>query len=523
MEAAFVHSIPSPFCPSHLTRSSIICPRTIQTKRLLHNRRPFLTTACAKTDDARSVKSTPTAFTWSVGSSNREVPLESLQEAIARAATTFTVLNRTVSVAFIFIKSTFETAPGANMRSVIKTVKKTLAIKRLLSPDTQIFGCTSAHFVESDEQSSASVALAHFPVGTTLNTFHIDEQSESKIDWKQDRWYDLVGISPTTDNFMGIFLLQHPDYEQTEDLLSGLDFAYPGARKFGASAGKTNVLHEAYLFHTDDHVNQGLIGLAFSSPDVQVDVMVAQGARGVGPIVEVREVKNGNEITVVKEVNTATTTTAAPMTLLDMWSKTDQISYEDGVLAKKYLLFGVEVQKVVDLAVSSLQDDYKEKVAKESQQPIDMVIRKVVGFNEATKSLGIETKDVRLGSRAQFQIRDKQAAQAELQTLFNKMSLEASSKAMDGMSLMGAVLLVDLERGVNLFGDVMPDSDRALFFERFPVGLVMLSSNRQLGPLPSGGLFGEAGNTFSLSASALYISFYGRTGKAITEKDGART
>ncbi|PXF41251.1 hypothetical protein BWQ96_09011 [Gracilariopsis chorda] len=442
------------------------------------------------------------------------MPLDALQEALARAANTFSATQRTVSVVFVFLNSSFESTPASDMRRVGQTVKKTLAMRRLLTSNTKIFGCSSAHYVGPDKEPSVSVALAHFPGGTTLSTFHIDENNNFSIDWKQKQWHDIVGIPPDTEGQLQIFLLHHPEYEHMGELIAGLDFAYPGVRKFGASAGKTNALHDECLFHGDDRSRrEGVIGLAFSSPDVQIDVMVAQGARGVGPVLEVLEVKDGNEITRVKEVNTPGATIAPPMVLLDMWAKTDNISYDERLQARKYLLLGVEVPKVADLAISSLSPDRTKEEVPESQKPIDMVIRKVVGFNEATKSIGVDG-DVRLGSRVQFQIRDDEAARAELYSLFNKMSLEGSSKAMEGLSLMGALLLVDVERGANLFGDATPDADRALFADRFPVPLAVLTSDRQIGPLPAGGLLGAAGNTFSLSASALYITFFGRVSEA---------
>ncbi|KAI0567032.1 hypothetical protein FGB62_5g514 [Gracilaria domingensis] len=397
------------------------------------------------------------------------------------------------------------------MSRVVQTVKKTLAMKRLITPETKIFGSTSARYIESDQEASASVALAHFPEATELNTFYIDDQNDFDIDWKQNQWHDLVGIPPSADRHLHIFMLQHPDYEQMEDLLSGLDFSYPGVQKFGAAAGKTNALHESYLFHTNGSaMTQGVIGLAFSSPDVQMDVMVAQGARGVGPLLEVLEVKDGNEIVRVREVNTPGATVAPPMVLLDMWANTDNISFDDRMRAREYLLLGVEVSDIADMAQSSISGSRDKKKTPESQKPVEMVIRKVVGFNEATNSLGVEG-DVRLGARVRFQIRDDEAARAELNSLFNKMSLEASSKAMEGMSLMGALLLADSERGASLYGTAAPDADRVMFIDRFPVPLSVLASDRQIGPLPAGGLLGAAGNTFALSASALYVTFYGRT------------
>lgn len=517
--ASFVNTVPlksSRYGLSSLTS----CPR----KRKRVSAAPFPARMQAQADESTASTTTvPTTFTWAVGQSSRDGVLDAVAEAITRASPTLSRAGRTATVVFIFVRSTFSSSPGNDLRRVASIAKKALAMRRVLGKETIICGCTTSHYTNEEEDPSASVALVHFPEGTALSTFAVQNEDSLDLDWKQNQWHDFVGMPLATTEAaqMNILLLQHPDFDAMPELLSSLDFAYPGVRKLGASAGRSNPMHETYLFDTDGPVISGAIGLAFASPDVQVDVTVAQGARGVGPLLEVLEVRDGNEVTKVKEVNTPGVSVGPPMVLLDMWGKTDYISKEDREHARKYLLFGVEVPKVVDLAVSSTtkeSESTKEEIP-EAQKPIDMVIRKVVGFNEVTKSLGIEGEDVRLGSRVQFQIRDEEAARAELVSLFNKLMLEGSSKAMDGMSLMGNLLMVDSERGESLYGNVVADLDRAMYTERFPVPLALLTSERQIGPLPSGGLLGTAGNTFVLSASALYVSFYGRTGVPSDQTD----
>lgn len=474
------------------------------------------------------------ALTWAVGRSSEYKAVDAVKEAVARASGTIAREGVQVDLVVIFIKSRNENTPGDEIRRAMPMLKKTLAMRRVLKQDTIIFGCTTASYIESEDDPSVNVALAHFPAGTVIQPFSLSGEKSFDIDWSQKEWHDLVGVPPSTAGpsqtsastegseqpvgNLQLFLLEHPEFGKMRDLLSGLDFAYPGVRKFGGMAGRAHPLNKAYLFDSDGIQVEGVIGLALSSPDLQVDVTVAQGARGVGPLMEVVQVKDGNEICRVREVGTASAAEAAPMTLLDMWSSTDLISQEDRAYARRYLLFGVEVQTVADIAFSSMSTgaDKKEKGAKK-EEDVEMVIRKVVGFNEATKSLAVEGGDVRLGSRVQFQIRDEEAARSELILLFNKLMLEGSSKAMAGMSLMGALLLVDTERGANLYGNVTPDLDRALYTERFPVPMALLASERQIGPLPAGGLLGSAGDTFTLSASALYISFYGRTAQPSSE------
>lgn len=497
-------SPPLPLCPSHRHRT-LTRPAVIQTSP---SPSPVF-----RAIEVRAQSST--SLTYSVGRSSKPQFLDALKDAIVKASRSLALQKRVATLTIIFLKSNSESTPSNDLSRVIPVAKKTLAVHSVLARSTVFFGCTTAEHPGTDSPS-AIVTLVYFPEKTYLRPFYVDPGAFD-LDWTQQQWYNIIERSPVQSPQQTIMLLCHPDFEATADVLSSLDFAFPGVRKLGATAGHTNALDQVYLFNSDGSLTNGAIGLAMSSPHVQVDVTVAQGARGVGPVLEVVEVKNGNELTKVKEVGTATEAEGPPMTLLDMWAGTDAITQEDRAYAREYLLMGIEVPKVVDLAVSSVSSAKGRETGKsvdaedERRKPVEMVIRKVVGFDDDARSLAVQGGDVRLGSRVQFQIRDERAAEAELDTLFNRLILEGSSKAMDGMSLMGALLIVDSERGGNLYGDVAADMDRRMYEERFPVPLAMLTSEQQIGPLPSGGLLGTAGNCFLLSASALYVSLYGRT------------
>lgn len=536
---------------------SIVCPCVSSNNSLRHRsvtphkRASFL--AQAGPSDQSSPPPTPqtgATFTWSTGKSYTEAILDAVNEAARDAARPFVQQRITVTVAILFIKSTFGTNPKDYLSRVIPTLKRALAMQATLTVDTVFYGCTTGLFSSEDDDPTVTIALTYFPEGNFVRSVRIPGDTSS-VDWTQKQWHDLVRLpaapkqssdsfekTPRYPLYQYIFTLFHPDYaSNVGDLLDGMDFAYPNIRKVGGEAGKANALHKAALFDTDGDIAEGALLLVVASTHVQIDVSVAQGARAVGPLLEVLAVKDGgSEITSVREVTTSTQTSAAPMTLLDMWVKTDVVSLEDGRLARKYLLFGTEVQgggtNLATLAAEAVAKQGKskpepkakaEKKSKEREKvdpkQVAMLSRKVVGFNEATGSLGVEGGAVRVGSKAQFQIRDEEGARAELTSLFDRLMLEASSKVMDGMSLMGAILFVDSERGAALHGNVTPDLDREMYKERFPVPLAIMTSTGQIGPLPSGGLLGTPGDSFWLSASAVYISFYGRTSEAIRIDD----
>lgn len=488
----------------------------------------------------------------------------------------------------VFVSSTFESNRKDELRRVIPTVKRTLAMLQVLSPDTVFFGCTTgddispnpnSDGVNADSKVSATIAVAHLPAEAKIDVTHFAKRDDFSLDWRQSQWLEKLNFptsSTTTDNLNKEndnddnnnsssssssgsnnntndafqFVLYTPEFiDATYDLLKGLDFALPGTRKLGCAAGKVNPLHETQLFYSEvdtsksinsekDPMCQGALVITVHTQNTfTVDVSVAQGARPLGPLMEVLEVRDeGNEITVVKEVNTATETRAAPMQLLDMWVKTDIVSLDDGRLAAKYLLMGTEVETLYfnfpppskETTTTEQSKKSEDKSSSSSSPPLPspaeqdpvMLSRKVTGFNESRKSIGVEGDPVRLGTRVQFQIRDEQGATQELARLVDRLSLENSVRAADGLTLMGAIVLADAERGEALYGSDNADMDYRAYKERFMVPVAVVTSQGQIGPLPSGGLLMPGvGDSFMLSASTVYVSIYGQTGVPVTAED----
>lgn len=471
---------------------------------------------------------------WSVGESRLERVVDAVTEAASRAAVPLEQKGVVASVVFVFIRSRHAVeGVGDEMNRVVPVLKKALAMRRAFGENSIVCGCTMGLRPGLDDDTTVTVALAHLPGDAVLRSFRVDDKENVSLDWKQNDWHNFVGVAPSTAGVAGgsqigsasssrlekrmqFLLLQHPDYIGALDVLASLDFAYPQIPKAGAVAGRENPLQNAYIFNNDGAHQSGVLGLVIESSDFFFDVSVAQGARGVGPMVEVIEVKDGTEITKVKEVGTLSQAQGAPMQLLDMWGSVQHISDAEKERARKYLLFGLEVDKAADFAAWATKGAgaaAPENVNKEAEQ-IDMVVRKVVGFNELTKSLGVEGSTVRVGIRAQFQIRDELAACSELDYLLNRQHLEGSALSSEGMKLIGALLFLDSERGGNLYGKDNADADSEKYKSRFSVPISVVTCDGQIGPLPSGGLIGTAGNSFTLSASALYVSLYGRMSAA---------
>lgn len=515
-----------------------------------------------------------TPFTFSIGSSSLPTLQDAIPDAVRQAARPLALNRVRASLVLVFVRSAFEDNARDNVQNCLPSLKKALSFSGVIDASSVFFGCTTADAAATDRRAQGAetkitLALLHLPQPSALHVTHVRD-TEFSLDWRPSQWAEFlrppesiaaaaaaacsaaastVGTTPeTTAPPSGvppryIFLLYHPDFSpRLRDLLCGLDFALPGVRKLGCAAGRATPLHDAQLLCGGDGggaLDDGALLLqVWSGPSLQVDVSAAQGARGVGRLLEICELRDdGHEVARVRALADAAATEAAPMVLLDMWARTDVIAQEDARLAGKYLMLGTEVADAAGAALaeaaaaaaqkdagkqSSSTSEKEDREREERSRAVVLHSRRVVGFNDVTNSLAVEEgAPLRLGTRAQLQIRDEEAARGELSALFDRLALEASSKAMEGMSLMGGLLLVDSERGEALHGNINPDLDAVMYRERFGVPIVVVTSSGQIGPLPSGGLLGAAGDTFALSASAVYVSIYGRTHRApVMGEDG---
>ena len=84
----------------------------------------------------------------------------------------------------------------------------------------------------------------------------------------------------------GMLLLVDPGCGVVNDLIGGLDYAYPGLAKVGGIAGQHSAPHGSLLF--EDSVRGGAVGCLIRGA-WRLDPMVAQGCRPIGPVFEVEQ------------------------------------------------------------------------------------------------------------------------------------------------------------------------------------------------------------------------------------------
>lgn len=294
-----------------------------------------------------------------------------------------------------------------------------------------------------------SLTLAHLP-DVAIEAFHLLQQNFPDLDDPPERWTDLIGVFPEAQP--QFILLADPFSAGINDLLSGLDYAYPGSAKIGglASAGMGN--SGMSLFCNFKHYQEGTIGVALSGK-IAIETIVAQGCRPIGQPYRVTQ----GESNVVLEVQSEQANEMAeePQTpLVALQNLLKLLSLEDRQLAQHSLFVGLarnEFKQDLDLG--------------------DFLIRNLIGVDPRAGAIAIGDR-VRPGQRIQFHLRDATTSAEDLEMWLQQRCRPAS----------GALMFSCLGRGEGLYGQVNFESK---LFNRYfqDVALGGFFCNGEIGPV----------------------------------------
>jgi small ligand-binding sensory domain FIST len=297
------------------------------------------------------------------------------------------------------------------------------------------------------------MVAAHLP-GVVLSPFHLVPDQLPSPDAAPDEWVARVGVAPgQTPDFL---LLADPFSMAVDQMVEGLDYAFPGSVKVGGLASGARRAGEHALFINSQTEHEGAVGIALSG-NVIVDTVVAQGCRPVGRPLRVTKANRN----VLMELDGV-----APLQVLqEMY---EQLSLGDQELVQHSLFLG--------LAMDALKEDVG---------PGDFLIRNVVGTDAQQGAIVIGAM-LREGQTVQFHVRDADSSAQELQD-----RLREYQNVVRGPSPEGALLFSCTGRGQHLYG--RPDHDSELF-------------RGAVGPLPMAGFFcsGEIGPV----AGSTYLHAY---------------
>jgi small ligand-binding sensory domain FIST len=348
-------------------------------------------------------------------------------------------------VAFLFVSPQHR----LNYERIRESVLKDLQPRHLL-------GCSGGGIIgdgrEAEQTAAISLTAALLP-NVEIKGFRLEDGTLPDLDKGPSQWEDATGVAAKSHPH---FVLLADPYSmlRADELLQGLDFAYPHSAKIGGMASAANGPGQNVLFLDDQVYKSGAICLAFSG-ELCVDPLVAQGCRPIGKVMRIS--KSHRNILIELDKRKA----------LEVLSEIHAQSNEtDQQLIRTSLFLGV------------VTDPFKQ----EEPNAGDFLVRRLIGMDVDRGALAIAAM-LREGQTVQFHLFDAQAASDELSEILRGYSREHLNAA-KGESLppppRGALLFSCLGRGMQLYG--RPDHDTGEF-------------KAQIGEVPLGGFFcnGEIG------------------------------
>ena len=305
---------------------------------------------------------------------------------------------------------------------------------------------------ECEHEPALSVTLLHLP-GAELHPFHLDPDELPDLDGPAEPWRERLGSS--VDGTRSLLLLVDPSCGAINDLISGLDYAFPSASKLGGIAGQHSAPHPSLLF--EDRVCAGAVGCAIGGR-WRLEPVVAQGCRPIGPVLEVEQAQR-NVVLQVSRGEQRHSPVAALQQILTSLTPAEREKVQHS------LFLGVGHQDF------SLQATGAAGPAEDS---VPFLVRNLIGVDPRNGAVAVGDR-MRVGQKVQFQLRDADASRSESRQLLHRLAREHSQP------LIG-LLFACLGRGQGLYGQ--PDGDVSLCHEAFanlPISGVFC--NGEIGPI----------------------------------------
>lgn len=305
---------------------------------------------------------------------------------------------------------------------------------------------------ELEQEPALSVTLLHLP-GAHVHPFVLDGTNLPDLDGPADPWQLQVGAAG--GGFHSMLLLVDPTCQAINDLINGLDYAYPEAVKVGGLAAAHSAPHGSLL--SGSAVHQGAVGCLLSGA-WGLDAVVAQGCKPIGPILEVEQAQR-NVVLQVSRGEQRHSPVAALQQILTSLTPAEREKVQHS------LFLGVGHQDF------SLQATGAAGPAEDS---VPFLVRNLIGVDPRNGAVAVGDR-MRVGQKVQFQLRDADASRSESRQLLHRLAREHSQP------LIG-LLFACLGRGQGLYGQ--PDGDVSLCHEAFanlPISGVFC--NGEIGPI----------------------------------------
>lgn len=294
---------------------------------------------------------------------------------------------------------------------------------------------------EIEAEPALSISLASMPE-VSVRAFHIPGSDLPDLDSSPSTWVDLIGVPPQDKPHF--ILLADPFSSKINDLLQGLDFAYPGSVKVGGLASASAMGVQSGLFYRDSERysggtlhREGTIGVALSG-NVVLDPIVAQGCRPIGQPYQITKGERNIVLELADSNGMSFSEVESQPPLAVLRDVIQNLSESDRELAQHSLFIGIA------------RDEFKQSLG-----PGDFLIRNLLGVDPRLGAIAIGDR-VRPGQRIQFHLRDARTSEEDLELLLQNYQNQVNPTP----ETAGALMFSCLGRGQGLYGK--PDFDSQL-------------------------------------------------------------
>jgi small ligand-binding sensory domain FIST len=372
------------------------------------------------------MESLKSSMRWASALSTRPFLEAAVEEVVSQAQTSLAV---SADLGIVFISSAFASE-----------YSRLLPLLREKLPGVPLIGCSGGGIVgmtqrgktrEVEGEPSISLMLAHLP-GVDVQPFYVSAGDLPDLDSPPDTWTNLIGVSVSeSPNFIVL-----ADLSRVNDLLQGLDFAYPGAPKVGGLASSGMLGGSTGLFG-DRFYREGAVGFALSG-NIVMDTIVAQGCRPIGKPYWVTEGDRNILLAMQEDDGSGLPSESCRMKrspLEQLQELVQGLSEDDQQLAQQNHIF-----------VGVAQNGFKENL-----EQGDFLIRNLLGVDPRVGAIAIGDL-IRPGQRIQFHLRDAETSAEDLDLLLRQY------KRAGYPSPTGALMFSCLGRGEGLYGEPNFDS-----------------------------------------------------------------
>ncbi|NDJ17109.1 FIST signal transduction protein [Myxacorys almedinensis] len=402
---------------------------------------------------------------WASALSTRPFLEAAVEEVVMQAQA---MLQARADVGFVFISSAF----ASEFSRLLPLLQDKL-------PDVPLVGCSGGGVIgvtlrdkvlEVEGEPALGLTLAHLP-GVQVKPFHIIGDELPDLDSPPHTWADLIGVAIAEQP--QIILFADPFSAKINDLLQGLDYAYPQAAKIGGLASSGMLGGSSGLFCNQRFYREGTVGVALSG-NIAIDTIVAQGCRPIGQPYWVTEGERNIILGLKQDDGSGDVTATCPgsRTPLELLQNLVQgLDEGDRELAAQ------ENRIFIGIA----QNEFKQTLDQG-----DFLIRTLMGVDPRLGAIALGDR-IRPGQRIQFHLRDSETSADDLEMLLKRYRQSRLASSFDGeprSQPSGALMFACLGRGEALYGE--PNFDSQLFSEY--VGDVPVTGffcNGEIGPVGS--------------------------------------